>query len=115
MQHAYDIGEPRAFAIPVSQRTDGLNHIAKLRSEHFGVENKELEKFFKEMRDRFDPMYQDNKKFLGVILYMANIEKEKHDCDYNDFSSNEIFDIVKAINHIRAISAILPKHLVLPQ
>ncbi|HDT3627309.1 TPA: DUF5347 family protein, partial [Morganella morganii subsp. morganii] len=27
----------------------------------------------------------------------------------------EIFNIVKAINHIRAISAILPKHLVLPQ
>lgn len=115
MEQAYDIGEQRAFPIPISKRADGLNHIAKLRSERFGIENKELESFFKEMRDRFDPMYKDNKKFLGVILYMANIEKERRDCDYNDFSSKEIFNIVKAINHIRAISAILPKHLVLPQ
>lgn len=115
MEQAYDIGEQRAFPIPISKRVEGLNHIAKLRSERFGIENKELESFFKEMRDRFDPMHQENKKFLGVILYMANIEKERHDCDYNDFSSKEIFNIVKAINYIRAISAILPKHLVLPQ
>lgn len=115
MKQNYDTGEPRAFPVPVSKRADGLNHIAKLRSERFGTENKELESFFKEMRDRSDPMYQDNKKFLGVILYMANIGKERHNCDYNDFSSKEIFNIVKAINHIRAISAVLPKHLVLPQ
>ena len=62
MEQAYDIGEQRAFPIPISKRADGLNHIAKLRSERFGIENKELESFFKEMRDRFDPMYKDNKK-----------------------------------------------------
>lgn len=115
MKQDYDIGEQRAFYIPIEQRTEGLNHIAKLRSERFGMENKELELFFKEMRNRFDPMYQNNKKFLGVILYMANIGKEKHDYDYKDFSSEEIFNIVKSINYIRAVSAILPKHLVLPQ
>ncbi|HDT3627084.1 TPA: DUF5347 family protein, partial [Morganella morganii subsp. morganii] len=52
MEQAYDIGEPRAFPIPISKRVEGLNHIAKLRSERFGIENKELESFFKEMRDR---------------------------------------------------------------
>lgn len=115
MEQTYDIGEPRAFHIPISQRTDGLNHIAKIRSERFGLINKELETFFSDMRDRFEPNYQDNKKFLHIILYMAGIEEDKYDCDYSELSSKEIFAIVKAINHIKAISAILPKHLVLPQ
>lgn len=115
MQQQSEIAKRSAYPIPVSQRVDGLNHIAKLRSERFGMENKELESFFKSMRDRFDASHEDNKKFLGVILYMAGIDKEKHDCDYSKFSSKEIFAIVKAINHIKAISAILPKHLVLPQ
>lgn len=107
--------EQRAFHIPVAQRVDGLNHTAKLRSRHFGLQNEELKRFFFDMRDKFDDCYEENKKFLGVILYMAGIQKERHDLKFEDFKTEEIFDIIKAINHIKAVTALLPKQLALPQ
>nr|WP_272927560.1 DUF5347 family protein [Proteus sp. G4444] len=46
---------------------------------------------------------------------MAGIPKERHDLKFEDFQTSEIFDIIKAINHIKAVTALLPKQLALPQ
>lgn len=107
--------EQRAFHIPIADRVDGLNYTAKLRSRHFGLQNEDLKRFFFDMRDRFDDCYKENKQFLGVILYMAGIPKERHDLNFDDFKTEEIFNIIKAIHHIKAVTAILPKQLALPQ
>ncbi|MFP4909958.1 DUF5347 family protein [Providencia hangzhouensis] len=45
---------------------------------------------------------------------MAGIEKERHDCKFDDLTTTEIFNIVKAINHIKAVTSLLPKNLALP-
>ncbi|MBG3110272.1 DUF5347 family protein [Proteus mirabilis] len=95
-----------------------INHIkavTALLPKQLGLQNEELKRFFFDMRDRFDDCYQENKKFLGVILYMAGIPKERHDLKFEDFKTSEIFDIIKAINHIKAVTALLPKQLALPQ
>ncbi|HEK2745631.1 DUF5347 domain-containing protein [Proteus mirabilis] len=107
--------EQRAFHIPIADRVDGLNHTSKLNSLHFGLQNEELKRFFFDMRDPFDNCHKENKKFLGVVLYMAGIEKERHDLKFEDFKTEEVFDIIKAINHIKAVTALLPKKLALPQ
>lgn len=107
--------EQRAFNIPIADRVDGLIHTSKINAIHFGLQNEELKLFFFDMRDKFDDCYQENKKFLGVILYMAGIPKERHDLNFEDFKTSEILDIIKAIIHIKAVTALLPKRLALPQ
>lgn len=107
--------EQRILGVSISRRVSGLNSAAQLRSKYRGLQNKELKDFFFDMRDRFDSCYEENKKFLGVILYMANIPKERHNLKFEDFKTSEIFEIIKAMNHIKVITALLPKHLALPQ
>lgn len=107
--------EQRAFHIPIADRVDGLIHTSKLNSLHFGLQNDDLKLFFFNMRDEFDNCYKENKKFLGVILYMAGIPKEKHNLKFDDFKTEEIFDIIKAMIHIKAVTATFPKKLALPQ
>ena len=107
--------EQRAFHIPIADRVDGLIHTSKLNSLHFGLQNDELKLFFFDMRDRFDKYHKENKKFLGFILYMAEISKERHDLKFEDFKTEEMFAIIKAMIHIKAVTARFPKKLALPQ
>ena len=106
--------EQRAQYLQLDQRINGLNKTSEIKSKHFGLKNDELKYFIKEMRDSFNEHHEENKKFLGVIFYMANIDKCRHDCQFEELNTTEIFNIVKAINHIKAISAFLPKNLALP-
>lgn len=114
MQHNPSFIENRINEIPLDMRISGLNKTAELKSKVFGLNNEALKFFMLEMRDRFSQHHEENKKFLGVILYMAGIEKERHDCKFEDLTTTEIFNIVKAINHIKAVTSLLPKNLALP-
>ncbi|MEY1238765.1 DUF5347 family protein [Providencia manganoxydans] len=98
----------------IQKRWNGQNKISEVKSKTFGLENKELKSFIKEMRDRFNEDHTNNKKLLAVIFFMADIDKSRHGCEYEDLTSKEIFNIVKAINYLKVSTAFLPKNLTLP-
>ncbi|PHM43736.1 Phage-related protein [Xenorhabdus szentirmaii] len=106
--------EQRAFPIPFEMRANGLNKLAQLRAEHFKSANEQLVAFMDEMRDKRNEHYADNIRLLGAIFYLARIPKERHGLELNQFSSEERINLIKAMNLIKAASAVLPKDLSLP-
>ncbi|MCW2257874.1 hypothetical protein M2263_003965 [Providencia alcalifaciens] len=114
MQQNPALLEQRYMPMSIQQRAHGMNKVAEVKSKKLGLSNQELKSFMKEMRDRFNDDYENNKKLLGVIFYMSGIDKERHDCQFEDLTSKEIFNMVKSINYIKAASALLPKNLTLP-
>ncbi|MFL7853777.1 DUF5347 family protein [Providencia rettgeri] len=108
------IHEQRYMPMSIGQRVHGINKVCEVKSKTSGLENKELKSFIKEMRDRFNEDHANNKKLLAVIFFMAEIDKSRHGCQFEDLTSKEIFNIVRAINYIKGSSALLPKNLTLP-
>ncbi|MEI9788402.1 DUF5347 family protein [Moellerella wisconsensis] len=106
--------ESRYLPLSIQQRTYGMNKVAEIKSKKLGLSNQELESFIKEMRNRFNDDFENNKKLLGVIFYIAGINKSRFSCQFEELTTSEIFNIVKAINYIKAASALLPKNLTLP-
>lgn len=114
MQQTPAILERRYMPMSIQQRVHGINKVCEVKSKTSGLENKELKSFIKEMRDRFNEDHVNNKKLLSVIFFMAEIDKSRHSCQFEELTTSEIFNIVKAINYIKAASALLPKNLTLP-
>ncbi|EMI4428624.1 DUF5347 family protein [Providencia rettgeri] len=114
MQHNPAILEQRYMPMSIGQRVHGINKACEVKSKTSGLENKELKSFIKEMRDRFNEDYVNNKQLLEIIFIMARIDESRRGCQFEDFTSKEIFNIVKAINYIKGSSALLPKNLTLP-
>lgn len=114
MQQNPAVLEPRYMPLTIQQRAHGMNKVAEIKSKSLGLSNKELKTFIIEMRDRFNEDHENNKKLLGVVFYMAGINKERHECSFEELTTSEIFEIVKAVNYIKAASALLPKNLTLP-
>ncbi|CDH18561.1 Phage-related protein [Xenorhabdus bovienii str. kraussei Quebec] len=107
-EYQFESTEQRAFPMPFEMRTNGLNKLAQLRAEHFKSGNEQLATFIDEMRDKRNEHYADNIRMLGAMFYLANIPRERHKLELNQFTSEE------RINLIKAASAVLPEGLSLP-
>lgn len=109
--------EDMAAVIPLSpiERMDGLNHIAELRAKIFGLNiEPELERFINDMRE---PRHIDNKqneRALAAIFFMAKIPAERHCVNISDLTTDEKRELIKAMNHFRAVVSLFPKHLSMP-
>ncbi|CDH06108.1 Phage-related protein [Xenorhabdus bovienii str. oregonense] len=113
-EYQFESTEQRAFPMPFEMRTNGLNKLAQLRAEHFKSGNEQLATFIDEMRDKRNEHYADNIRMLGAMFYLANIPKERHKLELNQFTSKEKINLIKAVNLIKAASAVLPEGLSLP-
>lgn len=97
------------------QRVTGLNHIAKIRTKFLGDNcGDELKRFMADMRDKRDSLHERNKRALAAIFFLANIKSERHECDYDELTSDEKYALIDAMNHFRAVVSLFPKKLTLP-
>ncbi|TFT82362.1 DUF5347 family protein [Proteus mirabilis] len=103
--------ENRAFEMPLKLRIKGLNSTAKLRAEHFNSDNKELSRFFDDMKNKHDEMYEKKRIFLAYILKKAGIKKERMNLDVDKFSNDELNSIIEEINELLSLCSLLPKRL----
>ncbi|MDN4629133.1 DUF5347 domain-containing protein [Erwinia sp. ACCC 02193] len=101
--------------IKAGARVAGLNHVAELRSKFWGNDcGKDISRFFEEMRDTTDRNYQENKRALGAIFYLANIRTERHELDFSELTTDEKSALIRAMNHFRAVVSLFPKRMTLP-
>lgn len=99
--------------LTAGQRVSALNHIALIRSQFGGNSEKELSRFFKDMRDHIDSNYHENKRVLSAILFLANIGKDRHDVDFSELTTDEKAALIRAMNHLKAVVSLFPKKLAL--
>ena len=109
--------EGPAATVPLSpgNRLDGLNHIAELRAKVFGLNvESELERFIEDMRDQRDVNNIQNERALAAIFYMAKIPAERHRVNVSELTTDEKRELIKAMNHFRAVVSLFPKRLTMP-
>lgn len=109
--------EGTAATVPLSpgKRLDGLNHIAELRARVFGLNiEPELEIFISQLRDVQDINYQQNQRALAAIFFMAKIPAERHGVNISELTTDEKLELVKAMNHFRAVVSLFPRRLTMP-
>ncbi|MEQ1974503.1 DUF5347 family protein [Xenorhabdus sp. SGI240] len=107
--------EKEKFAqINLGQRLEGLNHLSRIRATYWGDNEKELARFLADMRDKRDHYYEQNKRALSAIFYLANIPHSRHDSEFNHFTQEEKQALIKAMNHIKVVVSQFPKYLTLP-
>lgn len=109
--------EGAAATVPLSpgQRLEGLNSVAELRANVFGLNiEPELERFIKDMRDLRDINHKQNERALAAIFFMAKIPAERHGVNISDLTTDEKRELVKAMNHFRAVVSLFPKRLTMP-
>ena len=109
--------EGAVVTVPLSpgKRLDGLNHIAELRAKVFGLNiESELERFIEDMRDQRDVNSKQNERALAAIFYMAKIPAERHSVNISDLTTDEKRDLLKAMNHFRAVVSFFPHRSPLP-
>ncbi|AYA40797.1 DUF5347 domain-containing protein [Xenorhabdus nematophila] len=106
--------EKEKFAqINLGQRLEGLNHLSRIRAIYWRDDEKELNCFFADMRDKRDSHCEENKRVLSAIFYLANIPRSRHDSEFNHFTQEEKQALIKAMNHIKVVVSQFPKYLVL--
>ena len=109
--------EGSTATVPLSpgQRLEGLNHIAELRARVFGLNiERELERFINEMCDPRDINHKQNGRALAAIFFMAKIPVERHGVKISELTTDEKRDLIKAMNHFRAVVSLFPKRLTMP-
>ncbi|HAT3907379.1 TPA: DUF5347 domain-containing protein [Citrobacter freundii] len=109
--------EGAVVTVPLSpsKRLDGLNHIAELRAKVFGLNiDSELERFISDMRDQRDINHEQNKRVLAAIFFMAKIPAERHSVNVSKLTTDEKRELIKAMNHFRAVVSLFPKRLTMP-
>lgn len=108
-------GAATTRSISPSERYEGLNHIAELRAKVFGINiESELERFINEMSDPQDANNKQNKRALAAIFFMANIPAERHGVKISELTTDEKRELIKAMNHFRAVVSLFPKRLTMP-
>ncbi|WP_275371870.1 DUF5347 family protein [Xenorhabdus bovienii] len=113
-EYQFESTEQRAFPMSVEMRANGLNQLAQIRAQHLKSGHEQLATFIDEMRDKRNEHYADNIRMLGAMFYLANIPRERHKLELNQFTSEERINLIKAVNLIKAASAVLPEGLSLP-
>ena len=109
--------EGDAATVPLSpgDRLDGLNHIAELRAKVFGLNiESELERFISDMRNQRDINHKQNERALAAIFFMAKIPAERHSVKVSELTTDEKRELIKAMNHFRAVVSLFPKRLTMP-
>ncbi len=109
--------EGAAATAPLSpgERLGGLNHIAELRAKVFGLNiEPELERFINDMRNPLDVNTKQNERALAAIFYMAKIPAERQSVNISDLTTDEKRELVKTMNHFRAVVSLFPKMLAMP-
>ncbi|MCP9267821.1 DUF5347 domain-containing protein [Xenorhabdus sp. XENO-1] len=113
-EYQFESTEQRASKIAFDVRVNGLNQLAKIRQQHLKAGNEQLKSFIDEMRNKRNPNYVDNIRVLAAIFFIANIKKERHKLELDQFSTEERNELIKAINKIKAAVPLLPTGLSLP-
>ncbi|MBE8589231.1 DUF5347 family protein [Xenorhabdus griffiniae] len=113
-EYQFESTEQRARKIAFDVRVNGLNQLAKIRQQHLKAGNEQLKSFIDEMRNKRNKNYGDNIRVLAAIFFLANIKKERHGLELNQFSIEERSELIKAINKIKASAPLLPTGLSLP-
>lgn len=107
-------GDSMLVELSAGQRVAALNHVALLRSQFKGGDSeKDLTRFFDSMRDVRDSNYQDNKRALCAIFFLANIGKDRHNADLNELSTDEKTAVIRAMNQLKAVVSLFPKRMTL--
>ncbi|MGG7474974.1 DUF5347 family protein [Providencia sp. R1] len=93
-------------------RVNELNQAAKLRTSVFhcnkqNPDNRELAGFIEYLR-------LSNVRMLNMIFYLAEIKSNQHHLGFDEFNKEEQQAIISAINQIKALAALLPKHIAMP-
>ncbi|MEX6151289.1 DUF5347 family protein [Providencia hangzhouensis] len=93
-------------------RVNGLNQAAKLRTSVFhcdkqNPDNRELAGFIEYLR-------LSDVRMLNMIFYLAEIKSNQHHLGFDEFNKEEQQAIISAINQIKALAALLPKHIAMP-
>lgn len=108
-------GDSMLVELSAGQRVSVLNHVALIRAQMMGGNcEKDMARFFSEMRDVTDSNYQENKRALSAILFLANIGKDRHDVDFSELTTDEKTALIRAMNHLKAVVSLFPKRLALP-
>ncbi|OTA18600.1 Phage-related protein [Xenorhabdus beddingii] len=106
--------EKEKFAqMNLGQRLEGLNHLSRIRATYWSNDEKELKRFLADMRDKRDSHYEENRRALSAIFYLANIPRSRHDSELNQFTQEEKKALIKAMNHIKVVVSQFPKCLTL--
>lgn len=107
--------EQYSVQMNTGERVKGLSHIASIRTNIFGEScGNELKRFMSDMRDKRDMYFERNKRALAAIFFLANIKSERHECDFDELTSDEKYALINAMNHFRAVVSLFPKKLSLP-
>ncbi|MGS3450383.1 DUF5347 domain-containing protein [Klebsiella electrica] len=108
-------GDSATVPLSPGDRLDGLNHIAELRAKVFGLNiESELERFISDMRNQRDINHKQNGRALAAIFFMAKIPAERHSVKVSELTTDEKRELIKAMNHFRAVVSLFPKRLTMP-
>ncbi|MDH0313656.1 DUF5347 domain-containing protein [Klebsiella pasteurii] len=108
-------GDSATVPLSPGDRLDGLNHIAELRAKVFGLNiESELERFISDMRNQRDINHKQNERALAAIFFMAKIPAERHSVKVSELTTDEKRELIKAMNHFRAVVSLFPKRLTMP-
>ncbi|MDU6388627.1 MAG: DUF5347 family protein [Pantoea sp.] len=108
-------GDSMLVELTAGQRVSALNHVALIRAQLMGGNcEKDMARFFSEMRDVEDPNYQDNKRALGAIFFLAGIGKDRHAVEFSELTTDERAALIRAMNHLKAVVSLFPKRMALP-
>lgn len=100
--------------LTTSERLAGLNHIAELRARFWGDGWKEVELFIRDMRDKRDPLFEENTRAMAAIFFLAKIPAARHELDLSELTTEEKKALITAMNHFRAVVSLFPKRLTMP-
>ncbi|MBZ6769357.1 hypothetical protein FMJ84_24010 [Klebsiella oxytoca] len=108
-------GDSATVPLSPGHRLDGLNHIAELRAKVFGLNiESELERFISDMRNQRDINHKQNERALAAIFFMAKIPAERHSVKVSELTTDEKRELIKTMNHFRAVVSLFPKRLTMP-
>ena len=108
-------GDSMLVELTAGQRVSALNHVALIRAQLMGGNcEKDMARFFSEMRDVTDSNYQDNKRALSAIFFLAGIGKDRHAVEFSELTTDERAALIRAMNHLKAVVSLFPKRMALP-
>ncbi|CAG9412362.1 DUF5347 family protein [Providencia alcalifaciens] len=96
----------------IEYRVNELNKAAQLRTTVFHSnkecpDNTELSGFIEYLR-------LNDVRMLNMIFYLAGINSDKHHLSLEGFSKKDKQSIISAINKVKVLAALLPKHIAMP-
>lgn len=108
-------GEVATVPLSPGHRFNGLNHIAEIRAKVFGLNiDSELERFISDMREPRDINHKQNERALAAIFFMAQIPAARHSVNVSELTTDEKRELIKAMNHFRAVVSLFPTRLAMP-